>query len=220
MPRLSDSGMLRLSGSARPHRAVDVAISAQSAPSGKPRPIDAATARDIRSTHDATARHPFADGEAPTLQPPTLSGMPWLSDSGMLRLSASPHSLSAMNVAIPALVPPSARPRPEDAATARHVRWTDDATARYVCLTDDATTTFPHDLKGFLASVIPLSNTDPSSVTLDSLFPTLANKSFSDIVSLSSIYRRRDALAIAASAAQSQYDIDPPSVLIDRAIEP
>ena len=132
---------------------------------------------------------------------------PLLSDSGMLRLSDSPHPLSAVDVAPSAPISPSGKPRPLDGATARHVHWADDATS-----------TFPHNLTTFLASVIPLANTDPSSITLDALFPSLANKSFPDIVCLSSIYRRRDALAIAASAAQSQYDIDPSSVLIDRAI--
>ena len=75
----------------------------------------------------------------------------------------------------------------------------------------------PSDLMTLLSSIIPLSNTNSSSITLASLFPSLNNKSFLDVISMSSIYLKRDALAIAAMAAESQHDIDPQSVLVDRA---
>ena len=93
-------------------------------------------------------------------------------------------------------------------------------TAHQLCLSDDAIlkSTVPNNLEALLASIIPFYHSDSSSIRLESLFPSLADKSFSDIVSLSSIYLKRDALRIAASAAMLQHSIDPSSVIIDRAL--
>ena len=93
-------------------------------------------------------------------------------------------------------------------------------TAHQLCLSDDAIlkSTVPNNLEALLASIIPFSNTDSNSIRLDSLFPSLADKSFSDIVPLPSIYLKRDAISIAASAAPLQHNTDPSSVLIDQAL--
>jgi len=50
------------------------------------------------------------------------------------------------------------------------------------------------------------------------LFPNLADKSFSDIITLSSVNLKRNALTIAASAARSLHDVDPTSILVDRGL--
>ena len=122
-----------------------------------------------------------------------------ISLSGRLRppVSTTAHLLGVIDVAF-RLSHRSlfGRPRPPVSTTAHPLRAEDDAfnaahfslsglprllvspTTHQHSLIGDATlkSTVPHDFEYLLASIIPLSDTNSSSIRLDSLFPSLADE--------------------------------------------
>ena len=70
-------------------------------------------------------------------------------------------------------------------------------------------------LETVLSELLPLQSSGKHSLRLSDIFPSLANLSFDQIVSKSTIYLKAAALSRASADALLQHDIDPDSVTVD-----